>query len=640
MKHLYDSLRPCAKDIPVVDKNEFYTQCATMNATRIAHIHSLQVKCSLLLVLSVALFCRNDLSAATPQPGPPPIPLASRFEPEMKPLGGTWTNAQGKAVLIVTDDHICWLLNGGQWMLGSANLTFEECLELSSGDSHDILFRPAPWMARKLQAVGFQVDGSKWYFGKKPVLLEPGLAGKRLLDERSAAEIDLSEVGKASEDALRGGVSFSVADYVGIWRVKGRVYDGDKRSGNEGGNEDETLGGAFFRIDADGGGSVFYVEDGKSVSGGALRWTVEMEGIRCMDADEESHHSNEAVDAYTMWYDAQTKTILVNRWYHWWRMERAKDVEDPADALREMMRSRSYRGCWGGGEMFGQFTVAFDPDGNGFSSAFMWAAPFVWAADTNGNIKMTIPLPYGETTNAIAHYDAATDTMHLQELGKAKRNREFDLEHPEYPARDMLDALTNLFSETNVEMEKKMARYQAQHHLMFTNESARMHFDDLASALSWLKAPGDSNCVSRKIVFESISPDWSDSITYNPRSGFSASLGTGYFERGKRPPEAELAAMAWKQTQRPSNLPPPQVENLNGIDDLDRTCAKYEKAYFSRMSFQRSTFWWYSCVDIARVVFTDGDAKDFAEALRPRFDPLFPRDAETAITRIRRADGK
>jgi hypothetical protein len=98
--------------------------------------------------------------------------------------------------------------------------------------------------------------------------------------------------------------------------------------------------------------------------------------------------------------------------------------------------------------------------------------------------------------------------------------------------------------------------------------------------------------------------------------------------------------MAWKQTQRPGNLPPPQVENLDGIGDLERICDRYDKAYFDRMSFQRSTFWWYSCVDVVKVVFTDGDAKVFAEMLRPRFGPLFPRDAQTAITRIRRADGK
>ena len=606
-----------------------------MNATRIAHLRRCQGMGGLLLVLAMALFCRNALSAANSQPDPPPIPLATRLQPKMKPFGGTWTNAQGKAVLVVTGDHICWLLQGGQWMLGSADPTFEECLELSTGGSHGVLFRPEPWMVRKLQAVGFPVDGSKWYFGKKPVLLEPRSAGEGLPDERGVSEIDLSEVGKASEDALQGGVHFSVADYVGISRVKGRMYDGDKRAGNEGGDEDgdETSGGAFVRIDADGGGSVFSIEDGKSVPGWALRWTAEMEGIRCMDDNEESHHGNDASDAYTMWYDARTQTILVNRWYHWWRMERAKDIEDPADALREMMRSRSYRGCWEGGEMFGKFTVAFDPDGTGFSSAFMRAAPFVWAADTNGNIKMTFPLPYGETTNAIAHYDAATDTMHLQELGKAQRNRKFDSEHP---ARDMLDELTKRYSEANAEREREMARY----HSMFTNETGRMHFDDLESALSWLQAPGDGNCVSRQIVFESISTNWSDSITYNPKSGFSASLGTGYFERGKRPPESELSAMVWEQTQRAVNLPPPQVENLAGIGDLERTCAGCDKAYFDRMSFQRSTFWWYSCVDVAKVVFTDDDAKVFAEMLRPRFGPLFPRDAQTAISRVRQSDGK
>ena len=622
--------------------DEFYTWHTTMNATGIALIRSCQGMGSLLLVLAVALFCRNALSAAHSQPDPPPIPLATRLQPDMKPFGGTWTNAQGKAVLVVTDDHICWLLQGGQWILGSADPTFEECLELSSGDSYHVLFRPASWMVRKLQTVGFHVDGGKWYFGKKPVLLEPRSAGENLPDERSAAEIDLSEVGKESEDALQRGVRFSVADYVGIWRVKGRMYDGDQRGGNEDRNEDgdETSVGAFFRIGADGGGSVFHIVDGKSVPGGALRWTAEMEGIRCMDADEESHHSNEVRDAYTMWYDAKTKTILVNRWHHWWRMERAKDVEDPADALREMMRSRSYCGCWQGGEMFGKFTVAFDPDGNGFSTAFMSAAPFAWAADTNGNIKMTIPLPYGETTNAFAHYDAATDTMHLQKLGIAKRNREFDLEHPEHPARDMLDELTKRYSEANVDGEKELARHLAQHNLMFTNESARMHFDDLESALSWLQTPGESNYVSRQIVFESISTNWSDSITYKPGSGFSASLGTGYFERGKRPPESELSAMAWRQTQRPGSLPPPQVENLDGIGDLERICARYDKAYFDRMSFQRSTFWWYSCVDVAKVFYTDGDAKVFAEMLRPRFGSLFPRDAQTSMTRIRRADGK
>ena len=586
-----------------------------------------------LMALATTLLCRSALSSGNVPSEKMPIPLAERLQPDMKSFGGTWTNAQGKSVLVVTDDQICWLFKDGRWMLGSANRTFEEYLELSSGDSHNALFRPEPWMVRELQKIGFHVDEGKWYYGKKPVLLEPRFAGKKLQDEQSAAEIDLSEVAKASEEAQQGGVRFSVSDYVGVWRVKGKMYgddDEDVETEKDVKNEDgdETSSGAFFRISADGSGSVFFIEDGKTVPGGALSWTAEMDGIRCMDADEKSQHLNQAEDAYTMWYDAKTKTILVNRWYHWWRMERAKDVEDPAEALRAMMRSRSYRGCWGGGEMFGKFTVAFDPDGSGFSSAFMWAGPFLWEADTNGNIAMTMPLPYGETTNAIARYDPATDTMHLQDLGKAMRNREFDSEHP---ARDMLETLTKRFSEVGARPEGAMARY----HLLFTNESARMHFDDLASALSWLQTPGDSNCVSRQIVFESISTNWSDSITYNPRSGFSASLGTGYFERGKRPPEAELAAMAWKQTQRPGNLPPPQVENLNGIDELERICAKYEKAYFSRMSFQRNTFWWYSCVDVARVLFTDGDAKVFAEMLRPRFGPLFPRDAQTAITRIR-----
>ncbi len=436
-----------------------------------------------------------------------------------------------------------------------------------------------------------------------------------------------------------------VADYVGIWRVKGSMYNGgeeDEGTENEGKNEkgDKTSSGVFFRISADGSGSVFHIDNGKAVPDGALRWAEGNGGIRCMDVGEKAEVSNDDRDAYAMRYDAKTKTILVNRWHNRWRMERANDVEDPADALREMMRSRSYCGCWEGGEMFGTFTVAFDPDGNGFSSAFMWAAPFIWTADTNGNIKMTIPLPYGETTNAIARYDAATDTMHLQKLGRARRNREFDLEHPEHPARDVLDELTKRYNEANVDGEKELARHLAQHNLMFTNESARMHFDDLESALSWLQTPGESNYVSRQIVFESISTNWSDSITYKPGSGFSASLGTGYFERGKRPPESELSAVAWRQTQRPGTLPPPQVENLDGIGDLERICARYDKAYFDRMSFQRSTFWWYSCVDVAKVFYTDGDAKVFAEMLRPRFGPLFPRDAQTSITRIRRADGK
>jgi len=430
-----------------------------------------------------------------------------------------------------------------------------------------------------------------------------------------------------------------VADYVGIWRVKGSMYNGgdenvETENDDKSENGNDTSNGVFFRIGADGSGSVFHINNGRAVPDGALRWTEGEDGIRCMDVGGKPEISNEDRDAYAMRYDANTETILVNHWHNRWRMERANGVEDPADALREMMRSRSYCGCWTGGDMFGKFTVAFDPDGNGFSSAFMWAAPFVWAADTNGNIKMTIPLPYGEATNAVARYDAATDTMHLQEMGKAKRDREFNLEHPEHPARDMLDELTKRYREANIDGEMALARHLAQHHLMFTNESARMHFNDLESALSWLQTPGDSNCVSRQIVFESISTNWSDSITYKPGSGFSASLGTGYFERGKRPPESELSAMNWMQTQRPGTLPPPQVENLDGIDDLERICARYEKAYFDRMSFQRSTFWWYSCVDVAKVAFVDGDANVFAEMLRPRFGPLFPRDAQTAITRI------
>ena len=50
--------------------DEFYTQYTTMNATIITDKRSCQGMSGLLLVLAMALFCRNDLSAANSQPCP------------------------------------------------------------------------------------------------------------------------------------------------------------------------------------------------------------------------------------------------------------------------------------------------------------------------------------------------------------------------------------------------------------------------------------------------------------------------------------------------------------------------------------------------------------------------------------------
>ena len=60
--------------------------------------------------------------------------------------------------------------------------------------------------------------------------------------------------------------------------------------------------------------------------------------------------------------------------------------DDSTRACRRMMQTKQYVGCWSGGEMFGKFSIAFDPDGEGFLVGGMSASPFRWRADDKGNI--------------------------------------------------------------------------------------------------------------------------------------------------------------------------------------------------------------------------------------------------------------
>ena len=119
---------------------------------------------------------------------------------------------------------------------------------------------------------------------------------------------------------------------------------------------------------------------------------------------------------------------------------------DAAHACRRMMQTKQYVGCWSGGEMFGKFSVAFDPDGEGFLVGGMSAAPFRWTADDKGHVTLQLPAPYGEVQEIKACYDPETDTMRLSNGATGYRNVKVTSSHP---AKELQRTI-------NAEMEHKM----------------------------------------------------------------------------------------------------------------------------------------------------------------------------------------
>lgn len=553
-----------------------------------------------------------SLEAASPVPERELAPQELRLAPDMRPFGGTWTNAEGEAILIVTSNNRCWLKQNGEWNFGETERIREDHLELFVEGKH-VLFRPNPWMWEKLHDAGFAVDDEKWYVGDESVsqLLEYKSTSP---DRGNAGKGKLTEVAKASVDYQQDDAWHCPETYVGIWHIADRV------------DVDRTTDGRYLSIRPDGSGGAFFMKDGCAVPGGGLQWTMEEEGIRCVSIGDDPRNATPSDDAYYMWFNTATEKMAVRRWSNWWIAKRADDVQDPLDTCRDMMLSRSYLGCWSGGEMFGAFSVCLEPDGSGFFQDSMYGTPVMWEADTNGNITITLPLPYGETTNAMMRYVPSTDTMYFPGDRAAPRKRDI---HSQHPVKDITDQLKARFEQYRATRMQEMAKLKVN----LEEETGNQHFEDLESLMVWLQGAKDDGEVSRHAAIETVSPHLSDTITCYSKGVWTVSLGTGYFERGMRPSQSEIESLVWQMVTHPDKLPQRQVENHAGLEELEKVCERHDKMTMKKNSFEKFTWWWHCCIDWVTVKFAEEDAKDVAEALQARLRGRFPCDAKVTITR-------
>ena len=541
------------------------------------------------------------------QHGGAPVSLAARFDDVSSSLGGTWADEAGCPLLVVTCPYVCWIWEKGQWRMGK----FVANGGLETGGERYSFCRVERWQCEKLRNIGFAAEEGCWYFGKDPTLSRPRRWGETLPDEKSASKISLKKVSKVSDDAIQDGASFNARDYVGVWNFG--TFLARENAENM----------RYISIRRDGTGCVFVMDNGSAVPCGEIRWTAEMGGVRCMDYGEKPYYANESTDAYYLWLDDEKGRLVASRWDNWGEMKRVRGIEDPAEACRRMMRSRKYSGCWSGGEMFNAFTIAFDPDGAGFFTGGMSASPFKWSSDGDGNIELKLPLPYGDVTNMVARYDYATDTMSVMGQRRGRRNTKIKSSRP---VREMQEALFK-------EVEENRARYRSELESKYDRKSGEMAFADMESMMAWLKEAERRPGEIRTVLLNTPVPQLSDNVAYSAKDGWTASLGVGYFERGERPPEADVSALRWSGGMRPPALPPAQVECRDGMGEMLERCKVSGIVDISNGARQKMTQWWYCCCDTLNVRGVGrGKEAEFAEALSPRLAARFP--CKTTATTI------
>ena len=562
-------------------------------------------------VLAVVTVCA--VSTGYAQHGGASVSLAARFKDVSASLGGTWTDEAGRPLLVVTCPHVCWMQKDGQWRIGGINANGGTYSSVEVGGNRYVLCKPERWQREKLRKIDFVVEEGCWYFGKEPTLFRLRGWRETLPDEKSASEISLKKVSKISDDAIQDGASFNARDYVGVWNFGTFLAFGKAENTR------------YISIRRDGTGCVFDLMNGSAVPCGEIRWTAEMGGVRCMDLGEKPYYANESTDAYYLWFDDEKDRLVACRWGNWGEMKRVGGIDDPSVVCRKMMHSRKYSGCWSGGEMFNAFTIAFDPDGTGFFTGGMSASPFKWTSDAEGIIKFKLPLPYGDVTNMVVRYDYATDTMSVMGQRRGRRNTKVKSSHP---AREMHDALLKRAEEGLAARRKKILEFENQ----YERKSEELSFADMESMTAWLKEAERRPGEIRTVLLNTPVPQLSDNVAYSAKDGWTASLGVGYFERGERPPEADVSALRWSGGMRPSALPPAQVEYRDGIGEMQERCKASGIVDISKGARQKMTQWWYCCCDTLNVrgVGREKEA-EFAEALRPRLGVKFPCKA-TATT--------
>ena len=575
---------------------------------------SMNMKEFMTFVIVAVVVINFAVSAECAQHGREIVSLSARFKDGSSSYGGTWGEESTGPLLVVTCPHVGWVKQDGRWLIGDARLYTKEYLRISVGDEQYVLCKPKRWQCEKLRKIGFVVEEGCWYFGKEPTLFRTRRFGAKQPDEKSAAEIFLRKVAKISDDAIQDDIHFDIDAYVGVW-------DFGKLLGLGSGD-----GKRYVSIRKDGSGCVFISDNGCYVPCGEIRWTAEMGGIRCMDHGENPYYANESTDAYYFWLDNATGRLVANRWGNWGEMTRVNGIGDPAVACHRMMRSRKYSGCWSGGEMFNAFTIAFDPDGTGFFSGGMSASPFKWIADSDGNIELKISLPYGDITNVVARYDYSTDSMSVTGCRRGRRNTKVKSPNP---ARDMTDSLDKMNEKAMADRNKRICEFESMHE----KKSEKLTFCDIESMIAWLSGADAKSGETRTALVPTSITQLSDTIAYSAKEGLSASLGVGYFERGERPPEAEVSMLRWNGGMRPPRLPPSQIEYREGIDEMLLLCKDSGITDISNWARHKMTRWWFCCCDVVSVRGVPKEkGKVFTEALRPRLGARFP--CKVAVTTI------
>ena len=307
---------------------------------------------------------------------------------------------------------------------------------------------------------------------------------------------------------------------------------------------------------------------------------------------------------------------------HGGEMKQEQRLADSAHACWRMMLTKQYVGCWSGGEMFGKFSVAFDPGGEGFLVGGMSANPFRWTADDKGHITLQLPAPYGEVQEIKACYDPETDTMRLSNSESAGyRDVKVKSSHP---GKELQKTI-------NAEMERKME--QPRREKNYDRETAKRTFANIDALLDWL-VEMESPVVAKSVDIPTEDPRMSDVIAYDESSKFFAILEIGYFERGERPPEKEIAALRWQNGRRTRHMPSAQIQCLKGVDEMKRVCTDVRLLVDVGGVRQKISSWWYCCKDVLDLRVPKDRRADFQKALEARLAGRFPCTVNvTTITR-------
>ena len=570
----------------------------------------------LMMVISmvVAMVCAIVLAENEHHDGES-ISLKGRFEKKASSAGGTWAYEDGQIALVVASPDVCWVRIDGQWRIGSFSSRGEKSyFWMTVNGVKYVLCKPENWRLGKLRRIDFFVEEGCWYFGKAPVLFRERRPGEKLTDEKSDLEIQLKKINKISDDVIQDGVKFRPEDYVGIWKIGAWLPSGSY--------------GDYMSIRKDGSGCGFDIKGGTSVPRCEFRWTAEMGGLRCMETGMDVYYSSEVRDAYHLWFDESKGCLVFSRWRKWGEMTRVEGMDDPALACRRMMQTRKYSGCWSGGEMFGAFTLMLDPDGNGLFTGGMSGGMVSWTADTNGTINLKIPLPYGVSTNYAVRYDPSTDMMWLPDRRFARRNVEVTHSHP---AREAFAAFDKRHAEASAKRKKELEDHKNRYEL----KNGEQAFPDMTSMMVWLQDVPNEPETTRSAYVPTDETKLRDVVSYSSKTGWSAMLHTGYFERGERPSDEEIASQVWGFRPRPRELPPAQISDKKGWNEIVGIC-RDSGVKVSNMSKCISTRWWFSCFDVLSITLPKESEETFSKVLKPRFDGRFPCKAAVVTVKLKK----